>query len=114
MLDGVALPELARPVMPNRSRRVRSYWALFSRGICEVGAMPCVQSGLVLPGGNVLPVPVAPAPAAAPGAPGFSEPGPEPGRDGSSIVPLVQPAARAAANSIPLRQWNIALTSPVC
>src|SRR6478609_915638 len=75
--------------------------------------MPCVQSGLVLTGVPALPgaaeTPL-PAPAAAPLAPGVLESGPElPGA--LSTVPLVQAAARAAATSNPLRQWNIALTS---
>ena len=100
--------------MPNKSRTVRSYWALFSRGICDVVAMPWVQSGLVPTVAPALPVlPVLPLPAVEPEAPGLLlEPGPD-WPDGSSIVPVVQPAARAAANSIPLRKWNIALTSQV-
>src|SRR6188768_4168905 len=111
MLDGAPAP--VRLVMPNKSRMVRSYCALFSRGICEVGAMPCVQSGLVLTGVAALPGGAGialPAPAVEPVAPGSVASGPECPR-GSSVVPVVHAAARAAATSILLRQWNIALTS---
>src|SRR3954467_7736264 len=105
MLEGAALLESLSPVMPNKSRTVRSYWTLFRRGICEVAAIAWVQSGLVLGGMPELPgVPESPPPAVEPTPPGlFVEPGPE-GPEGTSMVPVVHAAARAAATSNPLRE----------